>query len=34
MLLDSRDLQSAGVGTNVNRGVRLHRVGEFHLGRS
>jgi hypothetical protein len=32
MLLDSRDLQSAGVGTNVNRRVRLHRVGEFHLG--
>ena len=31
VLLDSRDFQSAGVGTNVNRCVRLHRVGKFHL---
>jgi hypothetical protein len=28
-LLDSRDFQSAGVGTNINRCVRLHRRGKF-----
>jgi hypothetical protein len=33
VLLDSRDFQAAGVGTNVNRCVGLHRLKSFTLAR-